>query len=274
MPKRKKKSSLAATVAKGIGRGAWWATTKLAKGAWWTLKGGAKGAKSTIKRQQVKAQQPKTPAAHKDFALADKRKGELENFTRRLASESLIIAIAGRRGSGKSGLGFRIMENVHAKTKRPCFVLGVKQSALPSWITEINDLKDVKNKGIVLIDEGAIAFGSRKSMSKENRSLADLLAIARHKDLTLLFITQNTGMIDKNVLNLCDTIVMKEGSLLQEKMERNVMKDLYKTANTHLSKIPIKDRKAHCYVFDADFEGVIKADLPSFWSSKVSKNQA
>ena len=81
-------------------------------------------------------------------------------------------------------------------------------------------------------------------------------------------------MIDKNVLNLCDVILLKEGSLLQEKMERSVMKDLYVTANSALSNIPASERKPYCYVFDAEFEGLVSASLPSFWSVRVSKNQA
>ncbi len=111
-------------------------------------------------------------------------------------------------------------------------------------------------------------------MSKKNKQLGQLLAVARHKDLTLVLITQNTGMIDKNVLNLCDTILLKEGSLLQEKMERSVMKDIYQAANKALAQIPSEERQSHVYVFDNDFEGVCKITLPSFWSSNVSKNQA
>ena len=69
-------------------------------------------------------------------------------------------------------------------------------------------------------------------MSKQNKELADLLAIARHKDLTLILVTQNTGMIDKNVLNLTDAVLVKEGSLLQQKMERSVMKEFYERIKT------------------------------------------
>ncbi|MBS3124944.1 hypothetical protein J4211_01670 [Candidatus Woesearchaeota archaeon] len=140
--------------------------------------------------------------------------------------------------------------------------------------TTIEDINQVENQGIVLVDEGAISFGARNSMSKKNKGLAELLAVARHKDLTLIFITQNTGMIDKNVLNLCDTIMLKEGSLLQEKMERSVMKDLYTTANKAIAQTALEDRKSFFYVFDAEFEGLAKASLPSFWSISVSKNQA
>ena len=73
-------------------------------------------------------------------------------------------------------------------------------------------MEDAKNGGVVLVDEGAVEFSSRKSMSKANKELGSLLAIARHKDLSLILVTQNTGMLDKNVMNLCDSIILKEGS--------------------------------------------------------------
>lgn len=283
MPRKKK--SLTQSIFTGIGKGISWLIVNLFKAIWFLLvglfKGIASATKSTAKAAttahkaaKVKAQQPKGPAQYDELVVKDTHKGGIDTFESRLQNESLILAVAGRRGSGKSVLGFRLLENIHAQSKRPCFALGVKQSVLPSWISEVTDLESVKNGGVVLVDEGAVSFNSRESMSKKNKGLGELLAIARHKDLSVIFITQNTGMIDKNVLNLCDTIILKEGSLLQEKMERSVMKDLYKRANEELNKIPAQERKPYCYVFDAQFEGLITTSLPSFWSQKVSKNQA
>jgi hypothetical protein len=282
---RRKKRSIVAVIFLGLGTAIGWLIVNFFKAIWFLLVGLWTGisvlfkktshvAKEAHAHHQVKKEQPKGDAQFNDFEVAETTKGDFDTFQNRLFNESLILAIAGRRGSGKSVLGFRLMENINAKTNRACFALGVKQSVIPEWIVSITDIHEVKNGGIVLVDEGAISFGSRKSMTKENKGLADLLAIARHKDLTLIFITQNTGMIDKNVLNLCDTLFFKEGSLLQEKMERSVMKDLYATANKYLNKVPSAERKPYVYVVDAEFEGMIKTALPSFWSSKVSKNQA
>ncbi len=214
------------------------------------------------------------PAVFNEFEVSETITGGFSEFTSRLMKNSMIITIAGKRGSGKSTLGFKILENIHAQTKRPCFTLGVKQEFLPSWITSVESLESASNNGVILVDEGALSFSSRDSMNKKNKDLGKLLAVARHKDLTLILITQNTGMIDKNVLNLTDTVIIKEGSLLQEKMERKAMKDLYVTANAKISGIPVKERVKHAYVIDTSFEGLISSELPSFWNSKISKNKA
>ncbi len=198
--------------------------------------------------------------------------GSFTDFRKRLDSESLIISVVGRRGAGKSALGFALLETIFAKTDRKAFVMGVDQKLIPKWIESVQEVDDVDNGGLLLIDEGAVSFSSRESMSKKNRELGKLLAIARHKDLTLIFITQNTGMMDKNVLNLTDTLIFKEGSLLQEKMERHAMKDFYEKSSKELKAIQKSKRKGYAYVFDDDFEGLIKTDLPTFWNTKVSKS--
>lgn len=278
MPKKKKKPILVqffnglAWLVKQLAKGIWFLLKAIGKGIAAGTKQSAKSIKHAQEERKRKASLPKVDAAYKQLTVKHHAKGDFDDFSHRLLKDSLIVAIAGRRGSGKSATGFRLLENAVAHN-RPAFVLGVKD-ALPAWIHPVEQLSDVKNNGVVLVDEGAISFSSRSSMKKENKDLSSLLAIARHKNLTLLFITQNTGMIDKNVLNLCDVILLKEGSLLQQKMERSVMKDFYATADKELKKVPASSRKSHCYVFDADFEGLVKTDLPTFWSDKVSKNQA
>ena len=240
----------------------------------WLFKAFKSGKKEIKSKSKEKPSKSVPGKAHYSSIDGEKVfKGSFIEFENRIFNQSLIMTIVGRRGSGKSALGFRILENIHAKARRPCFALGVKQSILPSWIKSLNSVEEAEDNGVILVDEGAVTFGSRKSMSKVNKQLADLLATARHKDLTLILITQNTGMIDKNVLNLTDVIMIKEGSLLQQKMERSVMKNLYETAMKSFSKISPGERVAYFFVFDSVFEAFCSFSLPSFWSEKVSKSR-
>lgn len=197
--------------------------------------------------------------------------GEIDIFEENLINKSKIILIAGKRGSGKSTLGFRVLENIKTSSARPMFTIGVSQELLPYWITAIESIEEAENNGVILVDEGAISFSCRNSMSAKNKELSNLLAIARHKDMTLILITQNTSMIDKNVLNLCDTIVLKEGSLLQSEMERICIRKLYKRANGYFRQLD-EDLTSYAYIIDDEFEGVVKTRLPSFWREEISKN--
>lgn len=273
------------TVFKGLFRGIWFLVRQVGKAiAISTIfiadkLDSGKSAKGTISSGSIKRKLPKIIEKYKkaefsDLEITDNVTGDFSVFEKRLLEKSLIIAIAGKRGSGKSTLGFRLLENIHAKSGRPCFVLGVDQKLLPAWISSVESVSEVKNNGVVLVDEGALSFSSRNSMSKKNKALGDLMAIARHKNLSLIIVTQNTGMLDKNVLNLTDTILLKKGSLLQTKMERAAVKKLYETAEKSFSKVEASEQISKVYVFDSDFEGLISASLPSFWNEKISKNQA
>ncbi len=193
-------------------------------------------------------------------------KGRFEELWRKLLGSSMIVLIAGRRGAGKSALGFALLENIAAQGRK-CYALGVNQGVLPEYIKSVSSLEEVSSGGVVLVDEGAIAFSSRESMSRKNRELSSLLAIARHKDLSLFLISQNSGMIDKNVVALCDCIALKQGSLLQEKIERPVLQELYRIAT------PLLKNNNEAYLFSHEFEGIVSSELPSFWSESISKNQ-
>ncbi len=144
---------------------------------------------------------------------------------------------------------------------------------MPFWIKTIEDIEDAINGGVILVDEGAISFSARKAMSDKNKDLSQLLAIARHKDLTLIFITQNTGMIDKNVLRMADMLLIKEGSLLQEGMERGEMRKIYARADECMDTVKV-DKRSYAYIIDGDCEGLLTFHLPSFWSQDLSKNRA
>ncbi len=212
----------------------------------------------------------KTPVKEKpiDFGIHKEVSGNFNDFKNRLKNSSLIILITGKRGSGKTALGFKFLENLTGKRK--AYYLG--KGKFPRFIKKVSDIKDVKNDSILLVDEAAIVFSSRSSMKKSNKILGELMSIARHKNLSLIIITQNSAMIDLNVLRLSDTIVFKEPSLLQARFERKAIVDLFKRAEAQFKKIDSKERKKHFYVLDDEFEGMLISGLPVFWSDKISKS--
>lgn len=277
MPKKRKQSLLWRAV-KGIFKGIFWLIKQLFLGIAWIIKSIYHLISGKIKKNKEENKMARNPtynaqAQYEPLAVMKTFSGDFQDTEQRLNQDSLILLIFGKRGSGKTALGFKLLENIHNNTNRKCYVLGVEQSLLPKWIISITDVDQVHNSSIVLVDEGAVSFSSRDSMSSKNKELSKLMAIARHKDLTLIFITQNTGMIDKNILKLVDTLMIKEGSLLQQEMERKEIQRFYEKADQTFKTLQ-GNIKSFVYIIDSDFEGVISAPLPTFWHERISKNKA
>lgn len=218
-----------------------------------------------IGESKKKAKEPFIP-----FSTIETKGGSYDKFYNKLLKYSLIMLIIGKRGSGKTALGMRLLELFNKNAKKRCYAVGFQNSKIPRWIRKADVIEEIPNNSVALIDEGGIVFSSRESMKDANKMLGKIMAIARHKNITLVLVTQNSAMIDLNVLRLADTILLKEPSLLQSEFERKALKNMYDKI------IPLfkerEDKEKYFYVWDDEFEGLLEYGLPSFWNEGVSKS--
>ncbi len=197
-------------------------------------------------------------------------RGDFNSFWRSLReSDSLIGIVVGARGSGKSAFALSLAENLKG-AKKKCFAMGFSRKSLPAWITVVEHVDELENDSFVVIDEGGILFSARDSMSSANRMLSDLLFVARHKSLTIVFISQNSSSLEVNTLRQADFIVLKRSSLLQKNFERKIIADIYTEHEEGFKEHA--DIKGIALVYSDKFLGFIENDLPSFWSDAVSKS--
>ena len=197
-------------------------------------------------------------------------KGDLSKWENKLVtSDSQIGIILGARGTGKSALGIKLLENIYAKKKSKCFAMGFRKEDLPSWIEPVEDIQQIKPDSYVLIDEGGILFSSRKSMTNANKILSDLILISRHKNLTILFVSQNSANLEINAIRQADLLALKPNSLLQKDFERKKIKEIYDEVGSLFEKY--KEDKGLTYIYSNEFKGFISNPLPSFWNKNLSK---
>ena len=225
--------------------------------------------KAETKKAPVK-NRPKTKAKYASLKDLKPIKGKVttfENFFHN--SESTIGLILGARGTGKSAIGLKLLENIHAKTGKQVYAIGFNAKDMPSWINAAETPEEVENDSVVLIDESGISFSSRKSMSNANQLLSSLLLIARHKNISVLFITQNSSNLEVNVLRQADFLVMKPSSLMQKDFERKKIKEVYEAMEPEFESL--KGTTGLTYIHSNKYQGFITNELPSFWSTKVSK---
>ncbi len=226
--------------------------------------------KNIVANEVEKSKKPQLQPIYSKFNTLQTIHGDFEKFEEKiLRSKSSVGIILGSRGSGKSALGMRLLEN--AKTKgRKVQALGFSSSSLPQWIECIDSIEKVKNNAFLLVDEGGITFSSRSSMNDANKLLSQLLLISRHKDLSVIFISQNSANIDVNAIRQADYLLFKKSSLLQLDFERKKIKEIYLSADAGFKKF--SSNSGLTFVYSDEFQGFTSNELPSFWSESASKS--
>ncbi|MCF7872409.1 hypothetical protein K9L97_05235 [Candidatus Woesearchaeota archaeon] len=242
-------------------------------GLFWSVKGifvrpnfSSSGKKRSFRG--IVGRKPKVPSSN--FSLVETFSGKYDSFWRKLnSSDSLIGIILGARGSGKTATALSILEDIK-NSDRNFYAMGFPGAKLPKWIGVVDGIEDIKNDSYVVIDEGGILFGSRDSMSDANKMLSDLLFIARHKNLSIFFISQNSSNLEINTLRQADFLFLKKSSLLQKNFERKIVSDIYTGYQDGFDKY--KSKKGVGLIYSDEFVGFVENRLPSFWSSGVSKS--
>ncbi len=232
-----------------------------------------KESKQKIKKINQKHKRILIESKYEEVKIIKSEKGKyLDLFNNLLKSDSQIGIVLGSRGSGKSAFGLKLLENIHSKSNKKIFAIGFNEEELPEWINSISDIAQITNKSFVLIDEGGILFNSRKSMTNANRLLSELIMIARHKDISILFVSQNSSNLEVNILRQADFLILKKSSLLQKDFERKIIQEIYKKIQEDFEKY--NEIKGLTYVYSNKFQGFIDIPLPSFWKEKISKSWA
>ena len=221
-------------------------------------------------KQQAESRRSKVLAKYSSFEEVRNKQGNFSAFEKRLlTNKSTIGIILGARGTGKTAIGMRLLENFAAESNKYVYALGFKEEELPSWIKVIKSIDELDNNAALLIDEGGIEFSSRNSMSKANKILSEILLIARHKDLSVMFIAQNSANLEINAIRQADYLILKPSSLLQKDFERKKIKEMYQDVEKEFHEF--SETPGITYIYADNYQGFVTNSLPSFWSEKVSK---
>ncbi len=124
----------------------------------------------------------------------------------------------------------------------------------------------------VVIDESYLHFSSRDSMSAGNRSIAAIINLSRQKRLTLIFVVQDARQLDIDIVSQCDVLVVKELSDLSRGFERTQLRAYTDRARKEFEATE-GDRRplAWAYSDPTGLEGMVRNELPSFWSDHLSR---
>lgn len=187
--------------------------------------------------------------------------------------------IMGDIRSGKSTIGYSLLEDIGIKNVREMQVFGLpkqKIHLLPPHIKPTYNLNDLHEEGAVLFDEAYKEFYSREHQKNTNK-LIDLLAgLAGQKGMLGIFITHQSRKLEIGVVSPLQFLIYKKPSMLQYRFERHALRSLTKEADNAFKKYPKEEAKKHAYVFFPEYTGMVLNSnvAPSWWSEELSKAYA
>lgn len=196
---------------------------------------------------------------------------EAEKWLKLIRHPSIVL-ILGKRGGGKSALGYRLLEYLRY-TASPYVVAMSKEARklLPDWIGMAASLEDVPPKAVVLVDEAYISYHARSSMAAEAKAMSQLVNLSRQREQTLIFVSQEARQVDKNIASSANVVIFKDLGIFQLEFDRRELNKIATNAQQAFTTITTDRRKwAYVYSPDSDFMGLVESSLPTFWSEKLS----
>jgi len=183
-----------------------------------------------------------------------------------------VVLIVGKRGSGKSALGYRLLEL--SKFRAKPYVVRVPEEGqrfLPNWLGAIPDLADAPPKSVILIDEAYLSYHARESQKAQSKEMSRILNLSRQREQTLIFVTPEARQVDRNIASSTNVVIFKDLGILQLEFDRTELNKLATEARQAFEKVE-SDKRGWSYVYspDTDFVGLLENRLPSFWTSKLS----
>lgn len=171
-----------------------------------------------------------------------------------------IYAITGAKGGGKTVLAFSLAAEC-ADSGIDVYYYGIPTELPPFFKKATTDWNTIPNNSIILIDEASILFFNRRN-DKSNFDMIEQLPVLRHGSKNIIFVTQNTAIVDINLIRLCDGLLFKSWSVIQDKTERQIFAPELKYF--------MPQKKNECLFCDNEEVLSFSHDLPDWWLPQYS----
>lgn len=192
----------------------------------------------------------------------------------KIADHPAVYLILGDIRQGKTTTAASIINEFHKDKKLPCYMVAPKRvvDVWPKWFKQTNPAKPkLPQNCIVFVDDAHLYYYAREWRSGSAK-LLDFVARQRaHDGRTLVYTTQQSRVLDVNLITMSSCIVFKKPSKLQIESERKLVRKMFEKAKGELKG---KDKKWAYVVADSDqgeFEGLVKVKKPEWFTDKMSK---
>ncbi len=172
----------------------------------------------------------------------------------------------GQQQSGKTALMFILAEWLSNMGKNVAW-LGAP-AKLPSFIKIATaDYYEIPENCVIILDEGAVRFSQRNSMTSESKEFFSNIPIISHKDQILFLSAQSLALTDVYSTHLFIAMFIKSMTQPQILAERSIVKEIREW-------IPFTNDKTVTYVrwvIHPALNFTVRIQLPNWWDSELSK---
>jgi len=187
--------------------------------------------------------------------------------------ESGLCLILGQLGSGKSALGYALVDEISRATNRKAYVHGFprgKAHLLPRNISTLRE-NDPPEDSVVLFDEAYYTFYAREHYSQINKRMGRIAGLARQKGILCIYISQEAGKLDINIRRGAQVWLIKPLSTGQIYQDKPEIRGVLSRAAKEFGKL--ENPKAATYVISGGNEFMIENsnNVPRFWTERLSR---
>jgi hypothetical protein len=194
----------------------------------------------------------------------------------KISDHPAVYLILGDIRQRKTTTAASIIDEFHTDKKLPVYMIAPKKvvDAWPKWFHQVDPAKPkLPQKCIVFVDDAHLFYYAREWRGGGAKFLDFVARQRAHDNRTLIYTTQQSRVLDINLITMSSAIVFKKPSKLQIESERKLVRDMFKKAKEELKTKDFKPEWAYV-VADSpqgEFEGLVEVKTPEWFTHKMSK---
>lgn len=135
---------------------------------------------------------------------------------------------------------------------------------LPPYFEVVPSITEVPENSLTCLNEGVLWYSAKRGMRSIALEATAALATSRHRDQTLIIITQSTALLQIDFLRFCDCMIKKPMSSSHIALERK--------SNTPIANIMRPKSPMQTYIDYKGYHTLCTNPLPKNWSERMSKS--
>ena len=191
----------------------------------------------------------------------------------KIADHPAVYLILGDVGEGKTVTSCSIIDEFHQDRKSlKVYMIDRKDvvDKYPKWFRYADPKKPrLSQNSIIFLDDAHLQHYARDWFGGKAKRLDFIGRERRQSGNTIVYNTQQSRVLDINLISMASCLVFKRPSRLQLEVERKEVKKMFEVADKALKEEGYKVNKA--YVVSNDYEGIVTVKKPKWFTDKMSK---